>query len=94
MADYRIEEGESGIAVEVSHLGGQQDQLLEAFGECQQGRCACPTDEYQKLESLEVQHAGDVISLRLKARPGEKIDASQIAACLDYTTTQLGKADR
>ena len=45
--------------------------------------------EYQKLASMDIQQAGDVITLRLEAKPGETFDTSEIAACLDYTTKQL-----
>jgi hypothetical protein len=91
MARYRIEEKESTISIEVTETGGHQDQLLEAFGECQAGQCLCPTDEYQKLAAMDVQQAGDLIRIRLEAKPGEKFDTAEIAACLDYTTSRLAE---
>lgn len=89
MARYRIAKEESSVCVDLTDVGGKHAELLEAFGECQAGRCSCPTDEYQKLASMEVQQAGNVIRLRLKARRGEELDTSEIAACLDYVTTKL-----
>ena len=74
-----------------SLAGGEHEQLLAAFGECQEGRCSCPTDEYQKLASIDVQESADVIRLHLKVKPGEAIDTSQIAACLDYTTATVSQ---
>jgi hypothetical protein len=53
------------------------------------GQCMCPTDEYEKLASMEVEYAGDRIRLRLESKPGEMFDTSEIAACLDYTTAKL-----
>ncbi len=53
---------------------------------------SCPTAEYDKLASIVVQHTGDAIRLRLEAKPGATIDASQIAACLDYTTAKVSAA--
>jgi hypothetical protein len=41
--------------IELTEVGGQQDDLLAAFAECQSGRCSCPTEEYQKVASMEVQ---------------------------------------
>ena len=35
----------------------------------------------------------NVIRLRLDAKPGEKFDVSEIAACLDYTTTKAAATD-
>jgi hypothetical protein len=60
-----------------------------AFEDCQAGRCSCPTHEYEKLASMDVEEAGNVILIRLQTKPREKIDTSEIAACLDYTTANL-----
>lgn len=89
MARYRIEEDTSAVSIDLSEVSGQQGQLLEAFSECQEGHCSCPTAEYEKLASIDVQRTGDDIRLRLEAKPGETIDTSQIAACLDYTTAKV-----
>ncbi len=89
MARYRVQEMESTVSIEVTEAAGQQDQLLEAFGDCQGGHCSCPTDEYRKLAAINIEQSGDVIRLRLEAKPGEKFDTSEIAACLDYTTAKL-----
>jgi hypothetical protein len=89
MARYRVQEKESTVSIEVTEAAGQQDQLLEAFGECQAGHCSCPTDEYQKLAAMHVEQSGDVIHVRLEAKPGEKLDTTEIAACLDYSTARL-----
>lgn len=86
MARYRIEESGSAVTIEVTEVGDQQQELLSALGACQAGRCSCPTDEYQKLAAMEVQHGEDDIRLRLEPKPGEKFDLSEIAACLDYST--------
>jgi hypothetical protein len=89
VAGYRIHEDESAVTVELTEVGGDQAQLLEAFSKCRAGQCSCPTDEYRKLAELDVQSTEDVIRLQLKTKPGEKLDISEIEACLDYTT---GKA--
>jgi hypothetical protein len=86
MTRYRIEEKQSTVTIELVDVAGRQDQLMEAFGECQAGQCSCPTSEYDKLASMEVEQDGDAIRLRLEPKPGESLDTSAIAACLDYTT--------
>ncbi len=93
MARYRIDERESAVSIEVTEAGGRQDQLMEAFGECQAGQSSCPTNEYEKLASMEVEQAGDLIRIHLEPRPGEKIDTTEIAACLDYTTARAAETD-
>jgi hypothetical protein len=95
MARYRIDEhDESKVLIEVAEVGENQDRLLEAFGECQAGQCSCPTNEYDKLESMEVKQGEDLIRLRLEPKPGEKLDTSQIAACLDYTTAAIAPSQK
>lgn len=89
MARYRLtEEPKSAVAIEVTDVAGKQDMLLGAFAACQAGQCTCPTDEYKKLDSMEIEASEDAIRLRLEPIEGEKFDLSEIAACLDYTTAK------
>lgn len=85
MTDYRIEADDTTVAIEITGVEGRQAELLEAFGECQQGRCSCPTDEYEKVDTMEVAPSEDRIAITLQAKPGATFDAAEIAACLDYT---------
>lgn len=94
MARYEVEEKASTVSIEVSDVSGQEHQLLQAFGECQSGQCSCPTDEYAKLASMKVEQFGDRILIQLEPKPGERLDITEIAACLDYTTDKVGKPDQ
>ena len=85
MTNYAIHEDDSSVAIEITEVAGRQAELLEAFGECQEGRCSCPTDEYLKVATMEVQPAEDRIAIKLQAKPGTILDTAEIAACLDYT---------
>lgn len=88
MTDYTIDGDGSSVTIEITGVGGRQPELLEAFGECQDGQCSCPTNEYEKVAAMEVQSAGDRIAIRLQAKPGTSLDAAEIAACLDYTVAR------
>ena len=92
VARYRIHEDKSTVLIEVAEIGESKERLLEAFGECQSGQCSCPTNEYDKLESMGVEPGEDLIRMRLEPKPGTKFDTSQIAACLDYATATLPPA--
>ncbi len=85
MAEYTIDATGATVAIEITAVGERQGELLEAFGECAEGRCSCPTDEYEKLASMDVQPGDDRIDIRLEAKPGTSLDTSEIEACLDYT---------
>ena len=91
MARYRIEQDRAAVVIELADVGGKQEELLEAFGECRAGRCSCPTNEYEKLAALDVEAGDEQITLRLRAKPGTAFDSSELAACLDHT---VGKVDR
>jgi hypothetical protein len=85
MTKYTISATGSSVAIELTEVAGRQAELLEAFGECREGRCSCPTDEYLIVATMEVLPTGDRIAIRLQARPGTSLDATEIAACLEYT---------
>lgn len=91
MARYRIEQEASAVVVELTGVAAQQEELLEAFSECQSGRCSCPTNEYEKLAAMDVQQGEERILLRLEAKPGLALDSSEIAACLDHTVSKIGR---
>jgi hypothetical protein len=93
MMKYRIDEHGNGIDISVGDVGGDGRKLLEAFRECQEGRCSCPTEEYKKLDSLEVEQNAEGIQLHLKSRQGEAINTSEIERCLDYTAERVKKKD-
>lgn len=86
---YSISKNAKGVDIAVEDFKNKKDKLLEAFQECQEGRCSCPTEEYEKLESLEVEHDDQNIRLRLRPKDGSTIDTSEIEKCLQYTSGRV-----
>lgn len=82
---YKIESADNEVNIEVTETKGKQEKLLQAFQECQEGRCTCPTQEYSKLDSLEIEGDEDTIRLKLKSKSNVKFDESEIGKCLEYT---------
>ncbi len=91
MTSYQITPLDAGLVIQITGVGDKRDDLLTAFGECQQGHCSCPTDQYQRVEAMEVTQSEHAISIRLQAKPGTDFDTRDIAACLDYTVTKAGQ---
>lgn len=86
MARYTIDQSDDGVTISVTETGPGGDRLLAAFQECQEGRCDCPTDEYEKVSALSVESVGnDAITMRLVAKSGEQFNESEIDACLQHT---------
>ena len=90
---YKVESTENEVNIEVSDTKGKQEELLKAFQECQEGRCTCPTQEYTKLDSLEIESGEDTIKLKLKSKPDVKFDESEIGKCLEYTKGKVTDAN-
>jgi len=88
---YTVNEHDNGIDISVEDVKREKSGLLEAFQECQEGRCSCPTEEYKKLESLEIEDDGRNVLLHLKSKHGSKINKSDIEKCLDYTSQNVAK---
>lgn len=82
---YKVESTEDTVNIEVTETEGKQNKLMQAFQECREGRCTCPTQEYSKLDSLEISSDENTIKLKLKSKPGVKFDESEIGKCLEYT---------
>ena len=82
---YKVESIEDEVNIEVTETAGEQKKLLRALQECREGRCSCPTQEYLKLDSLEIASDESTIKLKLKSKPGMKLDESEIEKCLAYT---------
>lgn len=92
MAKYQITPDQKGLTIAVTGVAGeQQGRLTQAFQECQAGHCTCPTDEYEKLDGLEITGTEDEITLRLRAKDGTDFDTDAISACLDYTVAKTDK---
>jgi hypothetical protein len=89
MMEAKLKTTETGIEIDVTDLQGNKAELLEAFQECSEGRCTCPTQEYQKVETLEITDAENTIQLSITAKPDQKIDAAEIEKCLDYTKKRV-----
>ncbi len=89
--EAKIKTTENGIQIDVTGIEDKKDQLLEAFTECSEGRCTCPTQEYQKVESLDIIPGDDTIQLSIKAKDEQKIDTAEIEKCLEYTKKRVSE---
>lgn len=85
-----VQSNSEGLTIEVSEISGKQEQLLAEFQSCQEGRCSCPTNEYEKLDSLNIETVSWKVRLSLKAKSGQILDGNEIQKCLDHTEKKLG----
>ena len=59
-----------------------QSAILETIAGCADGTCACSTDEYKKVQSIDIVSGPDSIQLNIEVKPGEVIDPNCISDCL------------
>ena len=89
MTRYRIRNEHSALSIDLTEVGGRQDEFLSAFAECWSGQRSCPTDQFEKLASMDVHQSEDQIALRLNSKHGTRLDSSDIAACVDHTVNKI-----
>jgi hypothetical protein len=87
----RITTNKNGIEINITEVEGKHEELLEAFQECSEGRCTCPTQEYQKVETMNVIDTEGTIQLSITSKSGEVIDTKEIEKCLEYTKNKVSK---
>ena len=61
----------------------EKSAILNTIQGCADGQCACSTDEYQKVESMDIITGPNSIQLNIEVKPGEVIDPNCISDCLD-----------
>lgn len=57
--------------------------VLDTIEGCASGECACSTDEYQKVETMNIIPGENSIVLDINVKPGEVIDPNCISECLE-----------
>ena len=86
MTKYEVAPGAQGLQIKLLEVGSNKDQLLESFGACATGDCACSTDEYEKVESMDIVEGDGSITINVKSKIGETIDPSCVTDCLTEIT--------
>lgn len=82
---YNISEAEGALRITVHDVGENQAKLLTLFGLCQEGKCGCPTTEYEKMESIDVTSDRNTVVLTLKPKQREQLKREEIEECLAFT---------
>lgn len=92
----KITKVNNGIEINITELNvlnGEQEKLLEAFQECSEGRCTCPTQEYEKVETLNIAGTDKTIQLSIKSKENSVINTEEIEKCLEYTKGKVSKKE-
>ena len=85
---YTIKQEKNKVTINVNDIEGKQDKLLENFNKCKDGSCECPTNEYSKLEGLDIASEPDKITVIITTKENEEVNEQDIAKCLDYSISK------
>ena len=79
--DIKSTQSGSSLVVNIDDVP-DKNAILETIQGCADGSCACSTDEYQKIESMQIVPAANSIQLNIEVKVGELIDPNCISECL------------
>lgn len=79
--DIKSAQTGSSLVVNLENVA-DKDAVLETIQGCADGNCACSTDEYQKVETMQIVPGPNSIQLNIEVKAGEVIDPSCISECL------------
>lgn len=86
-----IKNNNEGLKIKISKIDSNKDSLLNNFQLCQQGKCDCPTNEYSKLENLEIESSEDEIILNLKPKAGQSFNKNEVEKCVNFVVDKVSK---
>ncbi len=79
--DIKSNQSGSSLVVNIEDVT-DKNAILETIQGCADGSCACSTDEYQKVESMEILPGANSIQLNIEVKAREVIDPSCVSECL------------
>ena len=79
--DIKSTQSGSSLVVNIDDLP-DKNAILETIQGCADGSCDCSTDEYQKIESMQIVPGANSIQLNIEVKVGELIDPNCISECL------------
>ncbi len=82
--DIKSTQSGSSLVVNIEDVA-DKNAILETIQGCADGSCACSTDEYQKVESMQILPGASSIQLNIEVKAGEIIDPNCISECLAPT---------
>ena len=89
--EFDIQPTDHGLRVKAKMRPEQAKKMLDELAKCANGTCSCQTSEYDKFDSMQVSQTASGLTLDLKAKSGQDLDASCVAECLDHTAAQVGQ---
>lgn len=82
MTKIKVTPTKVGSRIEITQLGSSKSAVASQLNDCATGSCTCSTEEFQKVDSIEVHDTGDGLEVDVRTKTGESIDPSCVQECL------------
>ncbi|MBF0263804.1 MAG: hypothetical protein HQL46_00910 [Gammaproteobacteria bacterium] len=82
---YSIQKKKSDISINITDIGNKKSELIKQVQACQSGNCSCPSDEYNKVDSIQISDSKSDINIKIIAKDDNSIDENEIEKCLSHT---------
>lgn len=86
---YQIKNQPGEVSIDLYGAQQNKGQLIEELQKCATGKCSCPTDEYDKVDSFHVSVDSEAIKVFITTKEGESIDSEEIEKCLQHTRNHI-----
>ena len=86
---HEIKQQNENLTIKISDIKDKQNELLSSFESCQQGKCDCPTNEYKKLDSMDINSNDNDLVINLKSKKGQVFSKSEIEKCIEFTVNKI-----
>ncbi len=81
---------DSQLVVELKDVSNK-DEVVQVLQSCAEGACSCSSDEYAKVETMQILSGPSSIQLDISVKAGEIIDVNCISECLSPFEEQRKK---
>ena len=88
---HQIKTDKNQLKIKITETKGKNESLLQTFELCQQGHCECHTEEYKKIETIQIDNDKNTITLTLKPKKGQELNRQDIENCVDFAIDKAMK---
>ena len=88
--EIKAKQNNSHLVVELKNIS-DKDDVIEMLQSCAEGACSCSSDEYTKVETMQILSGPSSIQLDISVKAGEFIDVNCISECLSPFEEQRKK---
>lgn len=83
--NYEIVKEDKNVEINIKTNDYDKEKLLEYFNNCKDGKCTCPTEEYYKIETMNINENNGYLNISLNPKIDEELNVDELSECVNYT---------